>query len=194
MAYTIKEVTTPTDNAGEIITWGEGDRKKVDYSVILEGVNQPVILTQMVSSNPPEVGKEVNGDIDYNFWKGPKFNRSSDDYNKGGGGGGGGGGNSPPPEFWAAKDRAITRQHSQEMALRFLAATGEMAGADTQANQEVGTQLLNHLRRIADWFDTDVNGVAQWPTGFEDRTGRPNGKPAEPVQQQAPAANDDVPF
>jgi hypothetical protein len=70
-------------------------------------------------------------------------------------GGGKGGGYGP-------EDIArMTRSHSQEMAIRFLAATGYLSDQDYDPADKATTGLIlnNVLRPLVDWFDKDVQAA-----------------------------------
>lgn len=59
-------------------------------------------------------------------------------------------GGKPDEAYWEARNRAIQRQHSQEMALRAIGLTGQTATGDA---------LRDAIKQWADWFDNDVRHV-----------------------------------
>lgn len=52
-------------------------------------------------------------------------------------------GGQPSPEYWDARNAAIERQHSQEMALRFFALAGKLPSTPA-------------LREMISWFQRDI--------------------------------------
>lgn len=71
-------------------------------------------------------------------------------------GGGGGGGKSPEVQ------RAIQRQHSQEMAVRTVALSPQYA-TEASTPDEFREFLADTLRPLIDWFDEDTNLAAAGP-------------------------------
>lgn len=96
-----------------------------------------------------EVGESFEGAIEDGDY-GPRFRMATKD--QGGGGSGGGGG--MPPE----RQRAIQRQHSQEMAIRTLAYVAQhFPGAQPDGTGAIRAELQDW----ADFFDRDVESVSQ---------------------------------
>jgi len=73
------------------------------------------------------------------------------------GGGRSGGGKSPDQQ------RSIVRQHSQEMAIRFIAHTKGFDDLDPTSNADVGFVLNNVVKRLTDWFAKDAMSAPQEP-------------------------------
>lgn len=135
----------------------------------------------------PNVGMTIEGDITPGKFGGWSFKKAKP---QGFGGGGGGGG-------WKPRDpkdtAAIQRQHSQEMALRYLAiqqSRGKVNDAFT----------LDGLKAIVDWFELDIQNAPQVygeplarkdseRTGTSDVPSDASGFEHPPVKENA-----DVPF
>lgn len=112
------------------------------YTVRAKGPDgeQTYQINRKPTSGPPEMGAD-----EYEITPpkpGTSFPPKIKKVYRGGGGGGGG----MPPE----RQRAIQRQHSQEMALRLIEI---QVGGKGQVNKD-------ELTYWADWFDADVNRVA----------------------------------
>jgi hypothetical protein len=58
------------------------------------------------------------------------------------------------------QQRSIVRQHSQEMALRLIAATGDASDMDLSDPGVAGTYLNGVVRRLTDWFAADAMGAS----------------------------------
>lgn len=147
--YTIEQL-------GQKAVW-ENDQNKGDYPAILSGVEGEVLMFHDSSSDfdPPKIGDEVFGEIKPNKARGggQRFSykpRSSPGGHSPRGGGGKGGGYSP------GDIARITRSHSQEMAVRLIAASGAAQGLDPANATDAGPFLNGVVARLADWFDADV--------------------------------------
>lgn len=184
-----------------------GDRKAaVIYRLVVktpEGNSVPCELYQLQTTAAPTVGQQLDGHIEpaSNPEYLPSFKKPKGNY-----GGGGGGGGDWSPERTAA----VQRQHSQEMALRFLVATGKLhPGMAEQPSKEA----LERVDLIANWFDGDiaeavekVKGQAAAPANgaggapAQGSQTAPVTPAAEPAPQAAapgattPPADDDIPF
>lgn len=88
-------------------------------------------------SKEPAVNDQVEGELSIGQY-GLSFKKP-----RGGGGGGGGGGRSP------GETKAIQRQHSQEMALRYH---------DTLVRTGARPWNLEQVHQMTDWFETDISG------------------------------------
>lgn len=60
----------------------------------------------------------------------------------------------PDPEV--ERQRKIMRQHSQEMALRFIALTGDAQDLTLDDQALVGQYLNERVKRLTDWFVKDL--------------------------------------
>ena len=58
-----------------------------------------------------------------------------------------------------ARQRSIIRQHSEEMALRLIAASGDAKDLDLSDAQIVGAYLNTTVKRLIDWFYKDAGGT-----------------------------------
>lgn len=88
----------------------------------------------------------------------------------------------PDEAYWEARNASIVRQHSQHMAITFLAMrrqNGMQPGATITDEVE-----LNYVRRLADWFDKDVERAAN---PLQQVT------PEEPTPQPV-QTDEDIPF
>jgi hypothetical protein len=72
----------------------------------------------------------------------------------------------PGEDYWEAKNRAITRQHSEHMALLFAQSCGGFS-AEALTDPNKTSAALTTIRKLADWFDKDVDHVADWPKDEE---------------------------
>jgi hypothetical protein len=152
-------------------------------------------LLQRPTSAAPTVGQQIDGDMQAakNPQMPPTLKKKKQESH--GGNGNGGGYNSP--ETIAR----ITRSHSQDMALRFLEATGGtkidwdlVEGDEDQRTAEI-TGDLGLVKKLADWFDRDVAAAEARVTAAAPPTAAAQQSP--PAQAQpAPAAggDDDIPF
>lgn len=145
--FKITDVSEHTDD------WENNYGKYRSYLVRFQGEDQEQVQINR-KKNPdgevkyvPKVGDELEGSIEITD-KGKKFKQ---DYSAGSSGSSGGNyqankQDSPSPEYWASKDKRISRQHSQEMALRLLI-------ANKSANQSITIELV---KKAADAFDSDL--------------------------------------
>lgn len=143
-----------------------------------EGQSVPCELYQLSTTPAPTIGAQLDGTIEpsSNPEYLPSFKKP-----KGNFGGGGGGGDWSPE-----RTAAVQRQHSQEMAIRFLVATGKLhPGMADQPSSEV----LGRVETIAKWFDADIKEAAdkakgQASSGSNGQGGAPaQGSPVTPAQQ-----------
>ncbi len=152
-------------------------------------------LLQRPESPTPTQGQTIDGDMQpgKNANQLPTLKKAKQEN---GGGRGGGGYDSP------VTIARITRSHSQEMALRFLALSGGVTidwEADAATTKAQVKEQLDRLKRFTDWFDNDVAGAA---ASVEQAA--PPAQAAPPPQQQPPpaqqppaaqpAGEDDIPF
>jgi hypothetical protein len=155
-------------------------------------------LHKKASSKPPEVGHTVEVE---RFERGQHndvpFIRIRPLFRQQGGRGGGGRGYDDPETI-----ARITRSHSQEMALRFVAATDAASALNPEETASRDAFLAGVLKPLIDWFDSDVQGAAksakgqdgQQPVSFggevpADGTGLSNGS-----STAAATADDQIPF
>jgi len=106
--------------------------------------------------------------------------------------GGGGGGTRWTPE----KERSVVRQHSQEMALRFIAATKGFDELDPTEDADVGFVLNSVVRRVTDWFAADATPEGNGAAVVAPPNGGGGEVPAD-TSGLAPApagVGDDIPF
>lgn len=184
--------------------WANDFGQFVDYRIKLrraDGGEVVAIRTMKIQNgqrpNPPAVGSQVAGDLvqQGNMLKFKPERQQGGGGNFGGGGGqrSGGGGRAEDPKRAAR----IVRQHSQEMAVRVLAATGGLQGTP----EEVAKLLVSW----ANWFDKDVRSQeaafeqSPPPQPAQQNTGGFSGQQTFGTQpQQAgfgqPAGDDDIPF
>lgn len=193
MQYTINNVQGPKP-------WGNEHGQFNDWLLTMtdaDGRQLTAIRTTKVkqdgSSYTPTVGEQVEGTLDFSRQAQtghPKF--KPDRQQQGGGGGGyrGGGGGGMSPE----RQAAITRQHSQEMAIRVMGYAGQLQGASNEA-------IANGLKSWADWFDADVKRAAEAAGGGGQQQPAQAQQPAQQQggwgqQQQVPGAGNDadIPF
>jgi hypothetical protein len=134
-----------------------------DYTLTLEGVDKPAILTQKPSTAPPQPGAKLDLTLEPHKRFEDKLKASRVRQ------GAFGGGAAMSPE----RTNAIQRQHSQEMALRYAAIKG---------NKELLPDpfTLEDLRKVIDWFEKDISPDARQKTA--------KGLPVrnEPVRTGAP--------
>jgi hypothetical protein len=115
-------------------------------------------MNRKPESGPPQTGevdaseKPAKGDFPPTL----KIN-----YTEQGGGGGGATQTAAAPAPSPSRQKAIQRQHSQEMALRLIAVTGDASALNTDDEKIVTTYLNSTVKRLADWFDADVDRVAK---------------------------------
>jgi hypothetical protein len=131
--------TEPNPHGGELTKW------YVDFQ------GSPDTYWRRKAGDTPEVGKSYYGTITIGDY-GPRFKKEKklDGSGASGGSNGSWGGKSPDQQA------SIVRQHSQEMALRYLAIFGDSA---LEANDADGliTSLVGEVKPIIDWFEADAN-------------------------------------
>lgn len=140
--YKINDVSEHTND------WESKNGQFRTYLVRFEGDEEQVQINRKKYNGMvkyvPAVGDELEGSIEITD-KGKKFKQ---DYS------GGNAGHAarqskkdgPSDEYWASKDKRISRQHSQEMALRLLIAN--------KKDEQVITMDL--VKKAADEFDNDL--------------------------------------
>ena len=144
MEYVITEVATQTND------WENNYGKYRSFMVRFEGVDNQVEISrkkqQDGSVKTPKLGDKLTGTITTKENGIQKFKQdysSSSSYSPSSGNSKK---DSPSQEFWNSKDKRISRQHSQEMALRLLI-----------ANKEPGQKItVAHVSKAADEFDNDL--------------------------------------
>lgn len=190
MQYKINNVEGPKYWSGEHGSFA-------DWRLVLTDANGQqlaAIRTTKVqpdgSTHTPMAGEVIDGELDFSRQAQngglPKIKPVRQQQGGGGGGARGGGGMSPE------RQAAITRQHSQEMAIRAMAAAGQLQGANNEA-------IANGLKSWADWFDADVKRAAG--AAASSGGGQQAQQPAQQQggwgqQQQMPGAGNDsdIPF
>lgn len=144
MDYTITEVAPTTND------WENTHGKYRSYMVRFQGHEGQVEIARKKQPDGevkyvPKVGDKLTGAINTKENGMQKFKQ---DYSAGAGSYNSapstGGSDSPSPEYWASKDKRISRQHSQEMALRYAAVKGK---ADV---------TFEEIQKLADAFDNDL--------------------------------------
>lgn len=110
--------------------WQKDDIKVVFWTVKCEGLDKPVNFGRK-PGNEPKVGDTLDGDFtddgkQFKFKKANNFN--------------GRGGMSPEQQ------KAIVRQHSQDMALRYMDVKGI-----------TDFKLDDSFRKVIDWFEKDAS-------------------------------------
>lgn len=131
---------------------------RVDLADANGQITQNVERNKKPESAPPQVGDVEYGDIESGGEYGPKFKLASRPGGGGGGGGGGGRARRPDddPKVYAARQAAIARQHSQEMALRFLEARDGLGDSDASDDE-----ILDYVFKIAERIHEDVSKAAR---------------------------------
>jgi hypothetical protein len=120
--------------------WNGQHGPMVTYKIELEG-HGPAELNQKPTSPPPQEGQSIFGDLQPGREGFPPKLKKAQQNSFGGGG--------KSPE----QQKSIVRQHSQEMALRFLATSSFSPQADNEAN--IGA-CLKMVKRLTDWFEKDA--------------------------------------
>lgn len=147
MDYTITEVADQTND------WENNYGKYRSYMVRFEGVDGQVEISRKKQpdgsiKSVPEVGQKLTGSI---ALKDNGIQKFKQDYGSSSAGGhSSGSSDGPSHEYWVSKDKRISRQHSQEMALRLLIANK----SDDQ------TITIQHVKKVADEFDADLPELA----------------------------------
>lgn len=128
--------------------WSGDYGAMIDYTVTLKDSDGKehagVVVAQKEKTPPVTVGQTLTGTVEPGKW-GPKFKKEQLQ-----GGGGGGGFRPRDPKETAA----IQRQHSQEMALRFMGAIDLSAAVEGKSASEVLEQVLKPL---ISWFQRDID-------------------------------------
>lgn len=95
------------------------------------------------------------------------------------------------------QQRSIVRQHSQEMALRFIAATGDAKDMNLMDPTVVGAYLSGTVRRLTDWFAADATAPSQRVPVPQSQQQLNGGEVPADTRELAPAAtasDDSIPF
>lgn len=107
-------------------------------------------LHKKQSSKAPEVGNEIDVQrFERGEFNNTPFVRIRPVFKDNRGGGGGKGYNDPETVA------RISRSHSQEMALRFVAAAGDLDKLDPAERATADAYLSTVLKPLVDWFDKD---------------------------------------
>lgn len=165
------------------------------------GQVRPNIELNKKPGNAPKVGQTVWGRVEQRGEYGLTFYNEQRPQGQGGSGGGGqqsagapGGGEADRGFGWQTNpvDAArMSRAHSQEMAVRVLAASGELAGA--------AEAVKGMITGWTDWFEADVAGAAAGRRTAEADAAASQPQAADPVdadpgpEYDAPP-EDDIPF
>ena len=141
--YTVEQII------GEPRDWQTKAGKPMkSYLLKVSGEDRNVELSQFPDTDAPTVGQVIDGALEEsangNFP--PKLRKAR----QGGGGFGG-----PRPED-PERAKRIVRQHSQEMAIRFAAASGALVEIDLRDRETVGAIVNEQLRPLIDWFEKDA--------------------------------------
>lgn len=105
--------------------------------------------------------------------------------------GGGGGSYQKSPD----QQRSIVRQHSQEMALRLIEATGDARELNLSDGKLAGAYLNGTVKRLTDWFARDAGAEAPAPP--VQSNGAPQEVPVDTTDLQPAAAapgDSEIPF
>lgn len=164
-AYTVKRV----DDSPREWTSKQGGTF-LSYTVDLEDIEGKVQAgiewNRKPESRAPEVGDRIAGNIepgkfserfkmDYEATKELTGGGGSSDYRSGGEAKSKGGWK-PESQYDPEKVARITRAHSQEMSIRVFA----LIEGHLENNDEAIGHALNRIRKIADWFDADIQRAA----------------------------------
>lgn len=119
----------------------------------------PDVYWRRKEGNAPKINDKVYGTVSEGQY-GYMFKTES----KGGGGFGGGGNSAAKDAYWQAKEerdiagvKRMGRAHAQEMAIRMVIATGDADELDLTDASLTGTYLNEVIKKLADWFEADVN-------------------------------------
>lgn len=135
--YKIVEVSDKVDD------WENNYGKYRSFLVRFEGQDNQVQINRKFKGadvKEPKVDDKLTGSIEIQANGVPKFKQ---DYS-GGSFAGGGKSDKPSEEYWAGKDKRISRQHSQEMALRYASIKGKT------------DVTFDEIKKLADAFDNDL--------------------------------------
>lgn len=144
----------------------------------------------------PQVGEEITVNVDNPAEKGAFLKKVNPQY-EGGGKSGSGGGQPSNPD----REKRIVRQHSQEMALRFLTLIFP-DGAPRDSEGGLAPTAENALSGWIDWFDRDAfstsarPGLPSKPDTAEPAAanGADNAAASSPAALGVPASDDDPIF
>lgn len=150
MTYTVQSVAPDPRSY-------DANGPKLAYKVrFAEHADKEVEWSQNATTQAPQPGQTVEGSIDWSGKWGPKFKRSFQQQ-------GGGSSSSTGGSTWKPKDpgevAAIQRQHSQEMALRFLAVNA--AAVQATQGKRASEALDAVVKPLVDWFQRDITAGQQ---------------------------------
>lgn len=120
------------------------------------------------------IGQQVEGDLTYDQQYGWKFKRAFTESS--------GGGRGPTPEAQAA----MTRCHSQDMAIRTLELAWGMKLTTPFEGVNTGQALMEKITRLADSFDRDVETAKSGGAS----TAQPQPPQQDPTPQMEPPRTD----
>jgi hypothetical protein len=149
-AYTVLKVSEPRKWTG---TYGENE----DFTLTLEGVDKPAILTQKPGKAPPAVGESIELELSPHPRFDDKLKAKRQQNNSFGGGFG-----SRPED--PARSARIQRMHAQEMAIRVIDLLHRAAALDVHALSQ-RNEFWDVLRDTTDRFDADVLAAASGAAG-----------------------------
>jgi hypothetical protein len=145
------------------------------YDMIFDRNGQRFACSWGTKGGEPQPGEEVTGEFSQKSDGSWKFTKGSKD--KPGGGPSSSeastSNNSKGPSSetdWEVRNAEIRRQHSQEMALRWL------------ANGQANLSTVDQLAEIADWFDQDAIAAGQKASQGQQSSGAPASSTAAPEQ------------
>lgn len=126
--YKVTEVSGAGEPFGQDKDWGP----LIPWRFKVEGDDATITWNRKPGSAGPSVGETISGDLTDNGQWGKKFKKAaSGGFNRGG----------QSPEV----QRSIVRQHSQGMALQYMAAKGITE-----------FKLDDDFRKVIDWFVKDA--------------------------------------
>jgi hypothetical protein len=115
----------------------------------------PDVYWRRKEGNAPEIQKPVFGTISQGNY-GPMFKLEQKDGFKQQQTQGAAGTQAVSDVNWDERQRRIERQHSQEMALRLITATGDASDIDLSDANLARTYLNEVVRKLTDWFAKDL--------------------------------------
>lgn len=143
--------------------WGDFHAYECDVVEVATGQQTSGVEVSIKTDSPvPQAGDELYGDIDHSGQYGPKFKKAS---KPGAGGGGASRGRAPArragrpdddPATYAARQAAIARQHSHDVALKFLELRGGIKDGDASDDE-----ILDYVLKLAEKVHEDVSGAAR---------------------------------
>lgn len=168
-----------------------GDSTKGDYLCTVAGDSRELALFHDSASSydPPKVGDEFAGEIvkgKRGEWRLKRTPRQQ----AGGQSSSTGGGYQKSPD----QQRSIVRQHSQEMALRFIAATGDAKDMNLTDPTVVGAYLSGTVRRLTDWFAADATAPPKSAPVSQSNGGEVPADMRELQPVAASKSDEDIPF